>query len=337
MVENPRKSFDSKDLMNLTRALAVLALAAFAARAGAASSRTDEAVRLFDARQFDRARPLLEAALREDPRDARAANYLGRLLLASDELDAAIESLEKSILLEEGNAEYHLWLGRAYGQKAIRASVLKQPALARKVRKEFETASRLDPDSLEARFGLVEYYLRAPGLLGGSLEKAREQAREIARRDALQGHRAAGRLAEHEKRFDAALEEYRQAAVEFPQRPEPSYWTGSLLEKRKDFGRAFDVYERLLETQPTEMVACYQIGRLAILSGQRLERAEQCLKLYLRREPKPDEPSLAWAHYRLGSLYERKGDRDLARREYAEALKLEPAHREARAALKKIS
>ena len=82
MVENPRKSFDSKDLMNLRRALAVLALAAFAARAGAASSRTDEAVRLFDARQFDRARPLLEAALREDPRDARAANYLGACALS---------------------------------------------------------------------------------------------------------------------------------------------------------------------------------------------------------------------------------------------------------------
>ncbi|HYR45604.1 MAG TPA: tetratricopeptide repeat protein [Thermoanaerobaculia bacterium] len=323
--------------MNSRRALAVLALAAFAARAGAPSSRTDEAVRLFDARQFDRARPLLEAALREDPGDARAASYLGRLLLASDELDAAVESLEKSVSLEEGNAEYHLWLGRAYGQKAIRASVLKQPALARKVRKEFERTSQLDPDSLEARFGLIEYYLRAPGVLGGSLEKAREQAREIARRDALQGHRAAGRLAEHEKRFDAALDEYERAGNEFPQSPAPSYWIGSLFEKRKDYERAFAVYERLLETQPTEMTACYQIGRIAILSGQRLERAEQCLKLYLRREPKPDEPSLAWAHYRLGNLYERKGSRDLARREYAEALKLDPVHREARAALKKIS
>ena len=323
--------------MNRKRALAVFAFVAFAARFDAASSKTDEAVRLFDARQFGRAKPLLEAAVREDPGDARAASYLGRLLLASDELDAAVESLEKSVSLEEGNAEYHLWLGRAYGQKAIRASVLKQPALARRVKKEFERASQLDPDSLEARFGLIEYYLRAPGVLGGSLEKAREQAREIARRDALQGHRAAGRLAEHEKRFDAALDEYQRAGNEFPQSPAPSYWSGSLFEKRKDYERAFEVYERLLETQPTEMTACYQIGRIAILSGQRLERAEQCLKLYLRREPKPDEPSLAWAHYRLGNLYERKGSRDLARREYAEALKLDPVHREARAALKKIS
>src|SRR6266496_1295314 len=163
----------------------VFVLFVLAVRLQAASARTEEAIRLFDARQFERARPLLEAALAEDPGDARAASYLGRLLLAANDLDRAIESLEKSVALEESNAQYHLWLGRAYGQRAIHASVLKQPALARKVKKEFESASRLDPDNLEARFGLIEYYLRAPGVLGGSPKKADEQAEEICRRDLL--------------------------------------------------------------------------------------------------------------------------------------------------------
>jgi tetratricopeptide (TPR) repeat protein len=85
------------------------------------------------------------------------------------------------------------------------------------------------------------------------------------------------------------------------------------------------------------MEACYQIGRLAVLSGQRLERGEECLKLYLQRDPKPDEPSLASAHYRLGLLYERKGNRDLARREYSAALEIDSARDDAREALKKIS
>lgn len=315
----------------------VLVLFVLAAGLQAASPKTDEAIRLFDARRFEKARPLLEAAVAEDPGDARAASYLGRLLLAENDLDRAIEILEKSVVLEESNAEYHLWLGRAYGQKAIHASVLKQPALARKVKKEFESASRLDPENLEARFGLIEYYLRAPGFLGGNPEKAGEQASEIARRDALQGHRAAGRVAEHEKRFDAALAEYERAARDFPQRPEPLNWIASLFEKKKDYRQAFETYERLLEKQPTEMAACYQIGRIAVLWGSRLERGEQCLKLYLRREPKADEPSLASAHHRLGALYEKTGRRELARREYAAALELDPSRRDAREALKKIS
>jgi tetratricopeptide (TPR) repeat protein len=285
----------------------------------ATGSRSDEGARLFDARRLAEARSVLEEAVREDARDARAASYLGRVLLADGEADRSVEWLEKSVALEESNAEYHLWLGRAYGARAIRASVLKQPALARKVKKEFERASQLDPDNLEARFGLIEYYLRAPAIMGGSRKKADEQAQEIRRRNALQGYRAFGRIAEHEKDFDKALSEYARAADEFAGQAEPSYWIGALHARKKEYA------------------ACYEIGSVAALSGQNLERGEECLKLYLQHDPLPDEPTPASAHYRLGLLYEKKGSRDLARREYSAALELEPFFPEAREALKKIS
>jgi tetratricopeptide (TPR) repeat protein len=303
----------------------------------ATGSKSDEGVRLFEARRLAEAKTALEEAVRENGGDARAASYLGRVLLADGEIDRAVAWMEKSVALEEANADYHLWLGRAYGSQAIRASVLKQPALARKVKKAFERASQLDPDNLEARFGLIEYYLRAPGILGGSLKKADEQAREIRKRDALEGYRAFGRLDEQKKDFDQALREYERAAAEFPGKAEPSYWIGALHARNKDYAKAFDVYEKLLEKDSGEVMACYHIGRVAALSGQRLERGEECLKLYLRRDPKPDEPSLASAHYRLGLLYEKKGSRDLARREYSAALELEPSRPDAREALKNRS
>ena len=303
----------------------------------ATSPKTDEGVRLFDARRLAEAQSILQEAVAEDAGDARAASYFGRVLLAEGEVDRAAEWMARSVALEESNAEYHLWLGRAYGSAAMRASVLKQPALARKVKKEFERASELDPESLEARFGLIEYYLRAPGILGGSLKKAQEQAREIRKRDALQGYRAFGRLDEQRKDFDQALREYERAAAEFPGKAEPSYWIGALHARNSDYAKAFDVYEKLLEKDSGQLMACYHIGRVAVLSGQRLERGEECLKLYLRSDPKPDEPSLASAHYRLGLLYEKRGNRDLARREYSSALELEPARPDAREALKKIS
>jgi tetratricopeptide (TPR) repeat protein len=297
-----------------------------AAPLSATGSKSDEGVRLFEARRLAEAKTALEEAVRENGGDARAASYLGRALLADGEIDRAVAWMEKSVALDEASADYHLWLGRAYGSQAIRASVLKQPAIARKVKKEFERASDLDPDNLEARFGLVEYFLRAPGILGGSLKKAEEQAREIRKRDALEGHRAVGRIDEHRKDFDEALREYGRAAAEFPGRAEPSYWMGALHARNRDYARAFAVYDKLLEKDPEQMAACYQIGRLAVLSGQRLERGEECLKLYLQLDPKPDEPTLASAHYRLGLLYEKKGSRDLARREYSAAVGLEPSH-----------
>lgn len=277
------------------------------------------------------------AAPGESPKDARAANDFGRTLLADGETARAVEWLEKSVALEPDNAEYHLWLGRAYGYQAMRASVLKQPGLARKVRREFETASRVDPDNLEARFALIEYYVRAPAILGGSLEKARDEAEEVRGRNALEGHRAFGRIAELRKEPDRALEEYRQALVEFPESAEPSYWLGAFYARRKDYANAFEAYEKLLERDPGQMEARYQIGRLASVSGQNLELGEECLRRYLEHEPGPEEPSLASAHYHLGVLYEKKGSRELARREYSAALEIQPSLADARQALKKIS
>jgi tetratricopeptide (TPR) repeat protein len=314
-----------------------LGLSLLAGSAEAAESRSDEGARLFAARKFEQARLSLEGAVRDDPADALAASYLGRVYLAEGSSDLAIEWMERSIALEPSSAEYHLWLGRAYGYQAIRASVLKQPALAKKVRKEFEQASRLDPDNLEARFGLIEFYLQAPGILGGSEKKAKEQAEEVRKRNELQGHRAFGRIAEHGKDFDQALREYERAGAEFAEKAEPAYWTGALYTRRKEYAKAFDVYEKLLEKNPAEMAACYQIGRVAALSGERLERGAECLRSYLLREPGPDDPSLASAHYRLGLLYEKKGSRELARREYSAALEIEPTLADARQALKKIS
>jgi tetratricopeptide (TPR) repeat protein len=283
------------------RVSAVLALSlTLAAPAFAASGKTEEGVRLFETRQLAQARPVLEAAVREDPSDARAVFYLGRTLLSADEVDKAVEWIEKAVALDGGRVEYHLWLGRAYGSKAMRANVFQQASLAGKVRREFERASALDPDNLEARFGLVEFYLRAPGVMGGSVAKARDQAAEIARRDTLQGHRAAGRVAEHEKQFDAAREEFSAALREAPEKPEPYYWLGSFYERRKDYARAFETYEKQL-----------------MISNV-------------------DELSLAWTHYRLGVLYEKTQARELARAEYTAALSLDPTLKDAKKALSSL-
>jgi len=301
-----------------------------------ASPKTEEAVRLFEAHRTAEARPLLEAAVREDPADARAAHYLGRALLAADEVDKAVEWMEKSVSLDGSQVDYHLWLGRAYGAKAMRANVFQQPSLAGKVRREFERASALDPENLEARFGLIEFYLRAPGVMGGSLAKAQEQAAEIRKRDALQGHRATGRVAEHEKWYDAARAEYAAALRDFPERTEPYYWMASFYERRKDYGRAFEMYEKLVEKKTDEFNACYQIGRAAGVSGENLDRGVECLKRYLGHAPGAEDPSLAWAHYRLGAVYEKKRERDLAKAEYNTALSLDPGLRDARQALAAI-
>jgi tetratricopeptide (TPR) repeat protein len=303
----------------------------------AAGPKAEEGVKLFESGRYGPARAALEAAAKEDPKDARVALYLGRVLLNANDLDNAVAWLEKAVAIDPKSSENEIWLGRAYGTQALKANFLKQASLAGKVRKAFEKSVELDPGNIDGRLSLIDYYLQAPGIMGGSVEKAREQAAEIARRDPMRGHRAAGRIAEYEKHFDAALAAYERAAKEFPGKREPFFWIAGCHSRQKQYGRALEAMEKLLGEQPGEPSALFQIGVFAAASGERLERGEECLKLYLQHTPKSDEPSLVSAHYRLGLLYEKKGNRDLARREYAAALELDPSRHDVRDALKKLA
>jgi len=155
------------------------------APAGAAEDIT-VGIQLFDEGRLAEARQFCESFAREHPGDPAGLFYLGRIAFAEEHYEEAAAWFEKAVRLGDGNSDYHLWLGRAYGHQAERASVLRQPLLARKVKEHFEKAVALNPENLAARYDLMEYYLRAPRLLGGGQEKAREQAEEIAKREGPQ-------------------------------------------------------------------------------------------------------------------------------------------------------
>lgn len=140
-------------------------------------------IQLFDQGQLAEARPFCERFVKEHPDDPAGAFCLGRIAFAEEHYKEAVTWFEKAVQLTDGNSDYHLWLGRAYGHQAERASILQQPLLARKVKEHFEKAVAFNPENIAARSDLMEYYLRAPRMLGGSQEKAREQAEEIAKRE----------------------------------------------------------------------------------------------------------------------------------------------------------
>ena len=73
-------------------------------------------------------------------------------------------------------------LGRVYGQQAMTASVFKMPGLATKTKEQFAKAVELDPQLFEARMGLTQFYLMAPGFAGGSTAKAKDLAADVQAR-----------------------------------------------------------------------------------------------------------------------------------------------------------
>ncbi len=106
---------------------------------------------------------------------------LGLAYLKSPESsEKAVEHLEKAATLNRGNAEYHFKLAEAYARDFSFANILRKPFLAARVRDELELAVRFNPSSIEYREGLIQYYVLAPAILGGSYTRAREEANAMS-------------------------------------------------------------------------------------------------------------------------------------------------------------
>ena len=319
----------------------VLALCLDAARAEsvsgpAAASATSEGIRLFDAGQNDAAEAQLLPAAGGAKPDPAACFFLGKIEMRRDRPKEAVAWFEKAVELEDANSTYHDWLGRAYGTQAQRASKLKQPFLAGKVKREFERAVALDPHNLDARENLISFYLQAPGIMGGSPEKAREQAQEIGKVDALRGYYATARVAEDVKDFAAAEEAYKAAVAAATDGARAPLTLGMFYARHERWDDAFRTFEALLEKTPDQPLALYQIGRTGAVSGQQLDRAAAALERYLTLPPEPQAPDAAAAHWRLGMVQEKRGDRERARAEYRKALELRPDFEDAKKSLAKL-
>lgn len=316
-------------------ALVALALGgALPAPAGAQAS-TQRGVAQFEGRRYADARGTLSAAFNANGRDARAAYYLGRIALVEGDGEAGATWLERAVKLDGGRSAYHHWLGRAYSRQAVRASRMTQARLAGKIRGSFEKAVALDPDNVDARSDLLSYYVIAPGFMGGSREKARQQAAEIRRRNPLRGRIAFAAVAEDARDMAGAEREMIAATTEHPDSTIGWYTLGGFYTRTGQWDRATAVFERLAK-RSGEGAALYHIGRTASMSGRNLDRGVEALRGYLARTPGDTDPSLASAHYRLGIVYEKQGKRDLARAEYQATLRLDPRQAEAREALGRL-
>jgi tetratricopeptide (TPR) repeat protein len=149
----------------------------------------DQAVRLYGDRHYPEAKAALERIAAARPQDAAACYYLGMTLRHRGDpqaLDAAVVWLEKAVALAPANAAY---LGDYGGTCLELADLHHSFTFATRGRSAMEKAILLNPDNLDARQGLMQFYARAPWPLGSSV-RARTQADEILQRDPARGLRA---------------------------------------------------------------------------------------------------------------------------------------------------
>src|SRR5579885_315419 len=207
--------------MKFSSILKLIVLTLAVAFCAGAESEPVNVTALLSEGRVDEAITSLQTKINSSPKDADAHNLLCRAYMEVENWDRGIAACQKAVALVPGNSQYHLWLGRVYGQKADHVSFLTAAGLAKKLRTELETAVRLDPANLDARSDLADFYLEAPGIVGGGQDKAAEQARQLATVDPRESHLIQARIAEKNKDLTDAEQQYRAAIQAGEGKPGP--------------------------------------------------------------------------------------------------------------------
>ena len=290
----------------------------------------DDASTLLAQGRVDEAIISLRAEISTSPNDAEAQNLLCRAYFTLGQWDRGIEACQKAISREPGNSRYHLWLGRIYGEKADKSGFWTAAGLAGKVRSEFEQAVQLNPKSVDARTDLAEFYLEAPGIVGGGRDKAAAQALTLASLDPAKAHWVNGRLAEKRKDFKAAEDEYK-AAIDATHGNANSWLNLAIFYRR--MGRLDDMenaIQHAAEAQLDGTGALVDAAELLIRSKRNSPESARLLRQYLSSQSTVEQAPAFKAHYLLGTVLEQQGNKQGAAEEYRAALSLasefSPAH-----------
>ena len=284
----------------------------------------------------DQALQTLEQQIRTAP-NAETYNLLCRAHFELGAWDAGISACEKATALEPNNGLYHLWLGRTYGEKADRAGFLKAAGLAGKVRTEFERAVQLAPNSWEARTDLAEFYLEAPGMVGGGKDKALAQVELLAPLNPAMAHWVKGRIAEKNKDNSAAEKEYR-AAIDASQGGARAWL--NLAGFYRHTNRLDDMQQALhtMESRPLDHpAALVDAAGMLHRTDRDAPMAIRLLRRYIALPNTVEEAPVFKAHTLLGELLEKQGDRPAAAEEYRAALAMAHTFRQAQEGLKRVT
>jgi tetratricopeptide (TPR) repeat protein len=230
------------------------------------------------------------ALLNKSSNDGATDFLIGRDYFMLADFKKSTEYLQKAAAEVPNSSEYMDWLGRAYGRRAETSNPLFAPALASKARQAFEKSVELDQRSPDALSDLFDYYLEAPGFLGGGYDKAAAVAEKLALIDPPEGYFERAKLAQRRKELPAAERHLRKAIAITPQK------VGGLLELAKLLateGRA-DESDALLSQaqaiQPNDPAVWYARADILIKQKRNTEEAKNLLQKYMRTPVTVDDP-----------------------------------------------
>jgi tetratricopeptide (TPR) repeat protein len=257
---------------------------------------------LTSASQLTEYRQSLSLLEKAPQKDAAALQLMGQDYFMLGEYKKATESLEKAAALDPNNPKLAHWLGRVYGRRAETANPFSAPGWATKTRQMFEKAVELDPTDKDALGDLLDYYMDAPGFLGGGLQKAEALAHMILKQDPAEGHYAQGLVAEHKKEYDTAEQQFRRAAELAPRQVGRVLVLARYLARHDRVTESDALFEQAARMAPNNPRVMFDRAATYVHEHRDPDAARKLLERYLQMPLTPDDPPRERAHALLKKL-----------------------------------
>ena len=302
---------------SLTIAAGVLGVLLSAQALGA-----DEYAVLLKTRRYAEAERLANLRLAQDPANADALVAKSEAILdgggAASRMEEAVNLGERCVAAHPRVSNCHLALGNALGSKAVSAGIMASLGAAGTIRDAFRRAIELDPQNMDARFSLLEFYLQAPAIVGGGSARARALASQTAAVNAEAGKLMLARLdADDDKPAQAeaallAMATSSNEALADAQR-DLLLELGKKYLKEKKYADSERLYREAQKRFPDSDGALYGLARLQQERGKHRE-AVAAMEQVIVMNPRPS------AYYRIGQSQQALGEKAKAMAAYEKAL-----------------
>lgn len=257
---------------------------------------------------LEKAKILLEKNVSANPRDEASLALLGDIAGFQKQWDEAISYYKELLDLKPKDPNYNFKYGGALGMKALSVSRFQAALLLPDLKKYLEKAAQLDKNHVKTRRALVELYIQLPGILGGSVDKAKQFSQELQNIDPMQASLARAYIYRHNDKEAEA---------------QNAYSTALNLYRKSHAGNKDNNLN-------------YEMGKIAAEYKMELNYGYNLLENYLANYSYKDIYTPEWVYYRQAQIKAHLNNKEAALTLVEKALSLNPEFKEARQEKKRI-
>ena len=314
--------------------------------------------KLIDGDHWKRARALAASQLSQNPKDAAALTFMSIIEESFNRWEAAKSYAEQAVAADARYADGHAQLARINAELAETAAVWRQVGFVRAMKRELESAYKIDSNNLDALLTDMMFTFKAPAVVGGSRSKAHTIAQRILRAHPEWGRLAEAKLAQNENNepsairwlrdagpgnyriqsnlaqvycclsshpwYDEAVRIARSMMASDPGRVDAYVLLARCHAATGAYGELDGVLAQAAQNVPEDLAPYYWAARTLAEHKADTSRAEGYIKRYLAQEPEGRAPTTGEAHWTLGLILELQGRKQEASSELKAAFKLRP-------------